>query len=738
ETTYLFSAASELLQHTDALGRDTTWVLDNLGRPTSTDDELGQTTAFTYDGNSNLLTATNEQLQVTTHNYDNLSRHIRTIDPRGGITQVTFDAVSNVTRLTDSAGNDTSWSYDLLDRVSSESNELGLSRQFVYSEAGDLSRMVDRTGKIRDFSHDALHQLVKEEWIGNVTLPTVVVTTLTEGRAARNEVQQIVLPAATGGNWTLSFNGQTTGPIPFNATAMQVQSALQNLGTIGFGNVAVTGAGTPASPFLVTFQGAKAATDVPAITANGNGLSGVELVSVGTTTPGHNLTNEVQHISFQPNQGKYILAYKSSDIFIEPLLTAAELQSRFDWMWAVGPGNVVVTGTWPEFDVTFQNELGDTDVDLIFAEIGVVTEVVKGKSQPTNEVQTITVSSQAAGGSFTLSFNGQTTGPIAYNAMPMTIQTALEGLANIAVGDVQVAGNVGGPYAVTFQGAWAGINVPQLIVNNSSMLGGTITASTNIQGPTQLSEVQRINVNDAYSGTFTVAFDGQTTGSIAYNAAASAVESALEALTNIDNVSVSGNAGGPYTVTFQPPQAGINLPQMTGNPINLRELVHIITQSFDAAGQLATAGDAKSAYAFTYDGLGAVTRVDNQNTPGAPRVVLDSAYDALSRRTSLSAEIDGVDDLLNTYRYDALSRMTGVRQQGQTGGNTVATKGVDFGYNAIHQFTSIVRFTDLVQSPAPDVATSTFSYDTLGRLEGLTHKHAGVTLVGYGWQFDSL
>lgn len=57
-------------------------------------------------------------------------------------------------------------------------------------------------------------------------------------------------------------------------------------------------------------------------------------------------------------------------------------------------------------------------------------------------------------------------------------------------------------------------------------------------------------------GTFTLTVttpdSAQTTGTIAYNAAASAVQAAIEALSNVDvgAVTVTGSAGGPYTVTF--------------------------------------------------------------------------------------------------------------------------------------------------------------------------------------------
>lgn len=56
-------------------------------------------------------------------------------------------------------------------------------------------------------------------------------------------------------------------------------------------------------------------------------------------------------------------------------------------------------------------------------------------------------------------------------------------------------------------------------------------------------------------GTFTLTYAGQTTSGIAYNAAASAVQSALEALSTIGsgNATVTGSAGGPYTVVIETP-----------------------------------------------------------------------------------------------------------------------------------------------------------------------------------------
>jgi hypothetical protein len=57
---------------------------------------------------------------------------------------------------------------------------------------------------------------------------------------------------------------------------------------------------------------------------------------------------------------------------------------------------------------------------------------------PVNEIQTVT--NDATGGTFTLTFGGSTTGPIAFDADAATVQAALEGLASIGAGNVTVTG----------------------------------------------------------------------------------------------------------------------------------------------------------------------------------------------------------------------------------------------------------------------------------------------------------
>ena len=98
---------------------------------------------------------------------------------------------------------------------------------------------------------------------------------------------------------------------------------------------------------------------------------------------------------------------------------------------------------------------------------------------PTNEVQSLTEGG-AGLTSFTLTatlpgYSPATTGSIAVSSTAVQVQTALEGLDGIDPGDVSVTGPAGasnGPWNVTFQGRYAGLDITQM---TSTPTGGTGT-----------------------------------------------------------------------------------------------------------------------------------------------------------------------------------------------------------------------------------------------------------------------
>ncbi|MFE7746871.1 phage tail tube protein [Nocardia sp. NPDC057455] len=82
---------------------------------------------------------------------------------------------------------------------------------------------------------------------------------------------------------------------------------------------------------------------------------------------------------------------------------------------------------------------------------------------------------------------------------------------------------------------------------------------------TDVNEIQLITVvGDPTAGGYVLGVLGDPTSSIAYNAADTAVEAALEALPSVGtgNVTVSGPVGGPYACEFLGDRAGVDVPQI--------------------------------------------------------------------------------------------------------------------------------------------------------------------------------
>jgi hypothetical protein len=105
-----------------------------------------------------------------------------------------------------------------------------------------------------------------------------------------NDVQTLSQSSATGGTFTLTFGFgtvYTTAPIAYNASAAQVQSALQALPNIGAGNVTCTGGALGSAGVVCTFAGALAGQPQPTLAVNQAGLTGSgAAVSVTHTTNG--------------------------------------------------------------------------------------------------------------------------------------------------------------------------------------------------------------------------------------------------------------------------------------------------------------------------------------------------------------------------------------------------------------------------------------------------------------------
>jgi hypothetical protein len=143
--------------------------------------------------------------------------------------------------------------------------------------------------------------------------------------SATDEEQEVVI-AAGSGSFKLSLKDPlggsqtaTTSSLPFNATAAEVQVALNALSTIAShgGSVSVSGGpgdGTGSSPYLITFEGSLAGDDVPQLR--------LDRSSLGASQPGARLvcsttdTEEVKTLEYQWLRNGQLISGATSPTYV--------------------------------------------------------------------------------------------------------------------------------------------------------------------------------------------------------------------------------------------------------------------------------------------------------------------------------------------------------------------------------------------------------------------------------------
>ncbi len=161
-----------------------------------------------------------------------------------------------------------------------------------------------------------------------------------------------------------------------------------------------------------------------------------------------------------------------------------------------------------------------------------------------------------------------------------------------------------------------------------------------------------------------------------------------------------------------------------------------VIYSYDAASRLVRMQDNASDYRVTYDALGRPTREQTGGGNGVPSTILDRTYDALGNVLSTTDTINGLVGGTNAYSYDALDRLTKLTQSIAVGSTiSVAEKRVDLTYNALGQFASLSRFSDV--GGLQSVAATSFAYDTLNRLTNISHRNpVNALLNSYAFSYD--
>ncbi len=366
-----------------------------------------------------------------------------------------------------------------------------------------------------------------------------------------SDAQVLALGGLSGGTLLPTFNG-VTATIPITRTDEQQTVTIGGSTTdgsfkLGYNGVTATTAVTPVNEVqTLSFQ---------------NSTSGSVSLSFGNATASTLQKNESQKLtlggadgstvalSYQGTAGSALTAFKKS-----ATTAASDVLAHLNTIPAL-VGNIAVSGsTGGPFTITFQGGLASTNVE----QIGITT-----------------------------SDNGNTVSTIVDGAA-LSTYTAPEIQANLntiaaLTGNINVAGSPGGPFTISFGGSLANTNVNPIVATGSN--GATASVSTSTDGSfnaanlqASLQTIPALAGNVAVTGTagssltvtFLNALTGvnvsqltlqSTTGAVVPTIAttrqgvmptAASVQASLNsiaALTN--NVTVTGNDGGPFTIAIK-------------------------------------------------------------------------------------------------------------------------------------------------------------------------------------------
>jgi len=514
------------------------------------------------------------------------------------------------------------------------------------------------------------------------------------------EVQQVSITGAASAGFTLSFNGSKATSLLIGASAGQVTTALNGLSTIGNvgGNVTVTSQTTTSGSlsttvYTIILGGTLANAHQPAIVATATG-TGVTPPIVTIARDGG--TGAMHNISGANNWTGPVILQSGGSIGVDPATQLTVSGTVEDPIPSpVPPGTLTKVGAGTLIFADPNTYTGLTQVNAGILNVQAGTTPAQGNSPAqsplgavVSEVQSVTLSGPNTG-TFNLSFRGQTISPnLPATATAFQLANALAALSTIGstngVQNVSVT-KTGNTYTVTFQGALAGQILPQM--GGSGQLGTTLTITTvqdgsqgtvvtpgatlQVQGGITLasegltlsgngaSEVQQVVLSDLVpADTFSLTFNQKTTGNLAPNAGAAAVQAALNGLSSI------GPSG--FVTVFQTPSLG-NIAYTVvfgGSLANTQQSLLGVSQP--------NATTSPTLSELQVGGIGALDSPSGDNTWSGPITLAGNTWiGADTDSTPAVSTLNLITGITESVTKSALTKVgTGIVQLGGTTSNT--------------------------------------------------------------------
>lgn len=379
----------------------------------------------------------------------------------------------------------------------------------------------------------------------------------------------------SGGTYTLSFDGQTTGSISHSANANNVQASLNSLSLVqDRGNVTVSGNHNSATGFTVTFANIAAATmNTAAITTQG------DATLTSSITPSQNgysqsflITATQQNIAaFSVNVAN--INY-NSNATIAGTITASN-QGLIQNLSLTATQLVIPSGVLDVSNLSGTNI--NSSISWLYSALSPY-----GLTQYFDIYDSVPGGGNGISGTFTINYYNQTSTAITYSGNTSTFVSNLQnGLSSLStlqnrggatIGTTLISNTravfdltfpparlTGGTFDITAFGSTGSniafnTNATILASNISNVLNNVAAVST--RGGLQVTPGTVSNTSATATilptaaalngGTFNVTLFGQTTSNIAHNAAVSTVQAAFNDLSNVQsrgNVIVTSSSG---------------------------------------------------------------------------------------------------------------------------------------------------------------------------------------------------
>jgi RHS repeat-associated protein len=185
-TTWTYDLAgqlkSEAVKQTASITATTTYEYDGAGNLTAVVDGENRRTEYGYDLANHRTSLTDRRSKVWTWTYDAKGREATRKDPTNATTSTFYDSIDRVTKITDPAGKDTtfaydpatallasvtdpknhatSYGYDWLGRQTSLTNAKTETTSITYDPAGNVATLTNGRNKTTTFTWNAAHQLL--------------------------------------------------------------------------------------------------------------------------------------------------------------------------------------------------------------------------------------------------------------------------------------------------------------------------------------------------------------------------------------------------------------------------------------------------------------------------------------------------------------------------------------------------------------------------------------------------